>query len=423
MEDSDKKRKEAMLLRQQHRYEEALPIYRQLWENDQRNPWDGWGLALCLQQLKQYKESIDICEEIIKKHGNYDYIKNLYIWSLFYYIKNETLSNDEFEYIAKKILENTTNEDKIFSAVILKWIHRLKGEPNYPALKILKLLDMLDINRLNKEALEITQDGKKIEIASEYEQYFMHKSKALYELSEYEKCIEISNAAITSLKRFHYNNDIWFKWRIALSFKNMQRYDESLEKLIEIVRIKKDWFIQKEIAEIYFIQNKYDDALSFAIDSILNAGEIDKKIYVIILLCEIFEKKQMHYEAGLHYLLAKNIIDKNGWKIQVPIQLKDKFNDFGAQANDIHRELKKIWNQINDAKMDRYDGIIINYLSNNQAGFIKCHNQTYYFKVADLYGKKEDYSIGTKVTFSLVDSYDKKKNKPVKNAVKIKKIS
>jgi len=146
----------------------------------------------------------------------------------------------------------------------------------------------------------------------------MYKTKALYELKQYEKCIESCNLALKSITNFHYNNDIWFKWRIAMSYKHLKKYDTALSILQHIAKLKSDWFIYKEISEIYFITNNYEKVLSFALKSALKHGDIDKKIHLIILLTKIFETKKMEYEAKLHFILTKIIIEENKWNIELP---------------------------------------------------------------------------------------------------------
>ncbi|MBZ4644453.1 MAG: hypothetical protein JG767_2062 [Deferribacteraceae bacterium] len=416
-------RKKASTLRQNQNFAEALPLFKKLWEKDDNKKWDGWGYALCLRKLGKSEESIQICEEVLKDNNNFDYIKNVYVWSIFDYLsqKGDSLSIQELIANTEKIINNSSKQDLIYTKSIFKVINKLKENPNYHADIILNFIDKLDINNLSKTPYSFEQNGKKIEMASEYEQYFMHKTKALYELKQYEKCIEACNLALNSINNFHYNNDIWFKWRIALSYKELKKYDAALNNLQYIVKIKKDWFIQHEIAVIYYILKNYEKALSFALQGILNFGEIDKKIHLLILLAEIFEAKQMEHEAKLHFVLAKSIINENKWGTKLPSDLSKKYGNFHLNKLDILNKLKNVWEEAYFSNKQQYIGVISSYLPNKKAGFIMGEdNKTYYFKISELTDKKEKFCEGTKVVFYLEDSFDAKKNKPVKNAVKIK---
>jgi len=422
MESFDEIRKKASELRQKQKYAEALPLFKKLWEKE-NNKWDGWGYALCLRKLKKFEQSIEISEAILKKYNNFDYIRNIYSWSLFDYIseKHKSLKTEQLINIVEKILKHCSSEDLIYTKSIFKLFGKLKENNNYPAEIILKFTEKLNVNALSHDPYSFEKDGKKVEIASEYEQYFMHKTKALYELKQFEKCIESCNLALKSITNFHYDNDIWFKWRISMSYKHLKKYDTALNILQHIVNLKNDWFIYKEISEIYFIINDYEKALSFALQGALKHGKIDKKIHLIILLTELFETKQMEYEAKMHFILAKTIIEENKWNIKLPKTLLEKYGNLRSNKLDMLNELKNIWENTYFNNKQQYTGIISSYLPNKKAGFIKSeNNKSYYFKISELTDKKEKFSEGAKVIFYLEDSFDFKKNKSVKNAVKIK---
>ncbi|MCB4205247.1 tetratricopeptide repeat protein [Deferribacterales bacterium Es71-Z0220] len=422
MESLEEIRKQASSLRQSQKFSEALPLFKKLWEEGKNEKWDGWGYAFCLRKLGNYEYAIKVSEQIIKENPEFDYIKNIYVWSLYDYLsaKGDLLPLEKFLLCVEKILNYSSQDDIIYKKAVFKCLNKLKEQNTYDANYILELLNKLELNKLNQTSYTFEKDGKKVELASEYEQYFMHKTKALYKIKLYEKCIESCNLALKTINNFHYNNDIWFKWRIALCYKELQKYDSSLNYLQQIVKIKKDWFIQKEIAEIYFILKNFDKALSFALQSVMNFGDIDKKIHLIILLAEILEAKQMDYEAKLHFILANEIINENNWNINLPQKLINKYGNLRSNKLDVLKELKNLWSDIYFSNKTQYQGVISGYLPNNKAGFIKTDKQSYYFKTSEMLGKKAEFNIGSKVTFYLEDSYDPKKNKPVKNAVRIK---
>ena len=69
-------------------------------------------------------------------------------------------------------------------------------------------------------------------------------------------------------------------------------------------------------------------------------------------------------------------------------------------------------------------GKIKNILPNNIAGFIGGeNNKDYYFKIKDFKGSESDIKKGLLVEFSVVKSYDKKKERESEQAVDINPLN
>lgn len=96
------------------------------------------------------------------------------------------------------------------------------------------------------------------------------------------KCL--STEALLNLSEFTYDNDVWFKWRIAKSFNQLGEYDQSVDYLNDIKQFKNDWFIDNLMAENYFFKNDWDNALKYASSAALAKGDTDKKVNLYSLL-------------------------------------------------------------------------------------------------------------------------------------------
>ena len=68
MQDFQTIKKQADEFRKAKKYADALPLYKQLWEEyrENCNEWEGWAYSFCLKQQKEYKNSLDICREVYK---------------------------------------------------------------------------------------------------------------------------------------------------------------------------------------------------------------------------------------------------------------------------------------------------------------------------------------------------------------------
>ena len=114
-----------------------------------------------------------------------------------------------------------------------------------------------------------------------YDNHHKLTTKALLDTRQYDKCISLSTEALFNLSEFTYDNDVWFKWRIAKSFNQLGEYDQSVDYLNDIKQFKNDWFIDNLMAENYFFKNDWDNALKYASSAALaKAIVIKKSIYI-----------------------------------------------------------------------------------------------------------------------------------------------
>jgi hypothetical protein len=421
-------------LRKAKDYENALPLYKDLWDNykDDCGKWEGWGYAQCLSKLKKYKNSITLCQKVYEIDKEFTINNNLYAWNIYYteIAQDDIRDEGRFFKAAKSIIFLSKQEDK-YSPFILSIFKVIDYVNKQNTVKHNDLFNWT--GTLKPELLDDTpssfqdNDGKTREIASKKEKYYSNRSKAFFKLGQFENCIIICEEGLNALTKFHYSNDIWFKRLIALSNGQLGNNDLAVAQLIEILKRKKEWFIQKEIAEIYLKDNNLKDAEKYAVDSALNYGDNDKKINLYLLLNDILQKQGKNDAARNHILFIATI--RIDLKQKIDTDLKQKIDFYSIDLNDlpsfstIRRDLIKIWE---DTKYGSKEcrGIIKKMLPNNKSGFIELENSrlSYYFDIRDFKGQKNLIKEETKVQFYLEDSFNKKRNEKSKKAVMIKPI-
>lgn len=421
-------------------YKDALPLYKQLWvENrDSCNEWEGWRYAFCLKQLKEYKPALEICREVYHLKPTFENINGLYAWCIYYTeIGIEKITNEANLFRAGEgIIKLLKQEDKsvkkdhdypcVYSLSIFKILDYLNEKAIYNPEKIIYWTSKLNPDILEAVPFKFTDNNRnERELAPQKEQWFALRAKAFYENGQFEDCIAIAEKALTSLHKFHYDNDIWLKRDIALSKAGLGDLDTALEELKELLKRKNEWFIQKEISVIYKQQNKLDDAMNFAIDGALNFGDADKKLNLFKLLAELLKAKGKTVEAKAHIEFIYQIRKANKWKIDN--ELSNLMQEFGIETNrdldikELQRKLKPVWEQLKFGNQELLNGAIISIIADGKAGFIAVENgKSYFFSAKNFKGRKDLMQKGQKVTFFLEDSFDKKKNQPTKIAVNIK---
>ena len=381
---------EAASLRKAKNYINALPLYKELWEEHKEScgVWEGWAYAFCLKQQKDYKKSLEICRQVYILNPDFKNIKDVYAWSIYHSeIGVQSINNEaQFFKAGNGILKLSIQEDKsvlkepnypcIYTMTVFKILEYLNDKAIYPTDKILEWTGKLNFEFLDNNPYSFTdKEGKTRELAPKKEQYFMWRTKALLEKQLYQECIELCENALHIFENFHYSNDVWFARRISLSYKGLGQPETALEQLKSLLKRKNEWFIQKEIAEIYLEQGDKDQALKFALDSALNFGDADMKMNLYLFLSDILQQQGKTDEARKHIEFICKIRQENKRKIDNDLQQQitlfsidlSKLSDFRV----IQNELRRIWDNLKFDAQDKLKGFIRSILPNGNAGFIE----------------------------------------------------
>lgn len=357
-------------------------------------------------------------EETVEDNGDYHFNKSEIILLIENFIPLSLCFDNEFAY---SVLSNLFNS-------VLK---AEKKKPNTNWQFVSYFCDKIAPELLKTECrtIDVTRKGetKPMELASDKENWFAYKSKALMKLGKFQECYDVSKLALGTFEKFHYSNDIWFARRIALSKKNLGNSEDAIKELQQILRKKKEWFIQKELAELYSEQGKNDKAFDLAIDAVNNFGDLEFKIDLLYLLGELLKAKGDNDTAFKHYALSLLIRQSEEWGI--PEKLIDAINQFQNEKIPLDKlpslksELKKYWNSFkfqpekSAAPTQKLSGKIDKILHNDEKGtdgFIKYNgNKSIYFRVRtdDVINSK--VCIGLDIEFKVIQATADKKEKAI----------
>ena len=262
-----------------------------------------------------------------------------------------------------------------------------------------------------------------MELASDMENWYAYKTKALMKLGEWQECLDKSKEALEKLESFHYSNDVWFSRRVALAKKNLGNTEDTIEELENILKKKREWFIQKELAELYFDKEDFEKAFRLAMDAINNFGPLEFKVDLLYLIGKIHVKKNELALAFRYFSLSKLIRQSEEFK--VPQKLIEELNQFSESAipqtelNNLKSELKKHWDSFKPKRHKRsklddriLKGEVIKILHDNERGkdgFLKFNDTEHYFSLSANYHLTPLVSIGSKVVFKIIPATEGKK--------------
>ena len=382
-------------------------------------------LKLALRFKKENK--IDEAEAIYREYWQTssedfsEFDKTTFSWILYNkYIKDnedvdEILENAELITEVKK-QQDQSEEIKYpcpYTLSVLKVLENLNKTNDFE--EVLMWAELLNPDYLSTKASDF--NGRKY--PSPKEKYYSQVTKALLKLDEIDRCYELSKEA---LELEELTDDIWFKWRLGKCANELGEYDEAIGYLKDVMARKPDWYIKNEIANSYYFNGDFDNALSYAIDAALTPSPSESKVNVYSLIADLVEEEYPE-EALQNRYLEYSIRLNKGWGIED--RLTEQIEEAGFDTENteywkIEKELKPFWNSLRYKDQELNYGIISRILPNGKVGFIEGENgESYFFTKHDFKGRNEDFKEYTSVSFYIEERLDKKKGVMKPNAVNI----
>ncbi len=329
------------------------------------------------------------------------------------------IETNDYDAIFKFIeLYKVVLDPKSFSYLL----KRFKDKPSVNWTLVNRFCDLIDPEQLNTECtiIEVERNGARrpMELASPREQWYASKTKALFETRNYQQCFELSKKALESFDRFHHSNEVWFARRIALSKRHLGNLDEALNELLQVSKRKREWFIQKEIAEIYKEKGEIEEAFKYAIVAVNNSGNIEYKVDLLTLIGDLLNSRGEQELAFKHYSLSRLLRLEQGWRVPESLTLAlSQFSFTQINMTDLPKlksELKSYWLSLGNAQLEnrpprrpraeKIRGRIHRILNNNERGadgFLRYgDSESVYFSVRQIEIASR-LKVGLEVEFEL----------------------
>ncbi len=435
MSQVDQLRAQAQNLRKGKKYEEARALYESLLRDHQEacDKWDRWGYAFCLRKLGRAEEAVAISREVYEADPDFDYIKNLYGWSLYDLEISKSVQEiaqdvTPFFRAVGTIIDISDPHDQYspYARTIMKVIEYFNDRATYAPEKVIEWTDKLDAHALSLETSRgKDRRGKTIEYPSDRERWYAWRCKALYEGEYFEECIALSEEALQSIPGFHFNNDIWIRWRRALAKGKLGSHDEAIADLEAVLKIKHDWFLQRDMAWLLYEIGRLDQALEYTAKAALDPAGLEYKWGLFLLMAQILEAQSELEMARKHALLAAALRQENEWKSTENLEAmltKLGVDAQGVSSRELSRELKSYWGSLKFDKMAEMKGEITSLLPHGNAGFIRGDDgNDYYFKTRSFRGSRHRLKGGLYVHFRIEKNPDPQQRDIALNIVEMER--
>ena len=371
---------------------EALKLYKELYEayKDKFNNWD----ALFSLKASRRVATPDLAwaKELVGKYHD-NKVQNLYGWLIYdNCVKGkqdkEILQNEStIAKLPELSPQKNCQEDNSYPCPTTICILKLAdahSNTQFNAKKINQILSNLDYNLLSSKPKKIeTQEKGEVKIASDLEKYLALRTKSLLKIGNYLDTKELCQFALQCLENFHYNNDIWFKMRLAISEERIGNLEisESLFKELLASKAGSDkWFLYRDIANVYFEQEEYSKAWKYAIDAAYFGTEPQFLVKLYLDLTRILYKLNRHNEGKIFAELIGAILNEQGWNERLEYSRLFQFYEVErSNLPSVDSLVKKVMEFIRKERyggLKRVEGTIISVHKNGKLGRIKSSEGT-----------------------------------------------
>jgi hypothetical protein len=303
-----------------------------------------------------------------------------------------------------------------FEATINKAVKYVLNKKDTDYKKLSELLDRLDVQKLSVEPF-INKSQKEYE--SKRERWYRLQVKALYQLGEYTRCIEIANTAFTQPMKWHYNNLNWIKYYRASSLVKVERYEEAENEFLALGNKIPTGDSFDVLYELYLNTDKKNEAYTNLIYKFFNDGYDIKNLPLYTKILEMTKQGQNKDVALLAEAFIYQLKVENGQSVD-DLSIDDNYKDTDSSSL-----YDRFYNQLMehlDEYIEREENRVVYYNSDKEFGSIyQEDNDNLFFRQAD-YIYDEDVQKRDIVEYSIMKTFDVKKQVPTTKAVLIKTL-
>jgi tetratricopeptide (TPR) repeat protein len=392
--------------------------------------------AVALCKAKRYTEAFSLFEKVTDKAQIFSdpSAKMYYLWSIYFAIikQEEHVWKRDFDRIKESvttILKHTKNSDQIYTLTVFKVIDYYESLPSINHQKVEQWIDMLNVELLSTKLMEPKIiKGRTVEFASDMEKWYMIKTKVCEELEKYHDCLKYSRKALEVISPLHYDNDVWFNRRIAISLAKLGKLDEAIKITQEIMNKRKDSFIYIDLGQFMHQKGDFEGAKDNLLKGIKKQKKIEFCIPALKTLIDIYSRENKKEISDIFMKVIIIAKTDNEWSLkkeESEYKYESNFEAKYPSRDSVLKAYEKIINESTlvtkpDPNKAYTKGVVKTLMPNGNAGFITTDDgESIYFNSSEIMIKPKFSILNSRVSFLTKDSFDKKKNRMSKTAFEI----
>lgn len=412
----------------QKQYSQVIAMYaRQRFRLSAWGPWDYYYYAYSLSKQKEYAEGREISRQCIMAFPDFAPIRDVYCWCLYYlYVQSFVPGQDDegnFRQAVDAIVKYGRQTSRFpYERAVWKMIDLLRRQKRASAAQMDAYISLLNPDVLSDQPQPYVKDGEWLSGTSYRERWYALKSGILVKLRKYEACIAVCEEGLRIFSEFHYDNDIWLRYRIALCHLRLGSVERAEGEFAALLQYKRHWIVYRGLFYTAQEQGNQRKMKKYGAAALLQPGNMADKARFLAEFADSLEgQDELRTERAQHYALALRIRQDQGWFI--PDMLRQRAATCKGQLpgrDALLRSLQLFWICCRHDGEEEKQGFISAVLPGRKAGFIKEYGgPSYYFKSDSLLGLKAEK--GTAVTFFVEVGLDRFDGRASRRAIHIRR--
>ena len=402
-----------------------LTIYNQRFEEDPSsfNDFQAMDYVRELKNQGHTDEAIEVGKTFLQVGENLTSFINHYGYALY----NKFINIDENEIKEKESLffsmvdeiASLCKQEKYspLEATINKAMKYVMNQHPIDYQKLSDLLDKLDPLSASVEPF-VNNAGKEYE--SKREKWYRLKVRCAYELKDYSQCVEVANMAFTQPIKWHYNNLNWVKYYRASALVQLKRYEEAENEFLSLGNKIPSVDSFEILYDLYKNTGKEKEAYTNLIYKFFVSGFDSKQLPLYEKVLEMVKTDEHQQEViALANALVYQIKAETSQSLE-ELTIDEKYKDVDSSSL-----YDRFYNQLMehlDSYIDRYEGRVVYYNNAKEFGSIyQEDDDNLFFRQAD-YIYDEEVQKRDVVEYSVMKTFDVKKQVPTTKAILLKKL-
>jgi len=401
--------------------------------------------CLCRVDERTAYEAAVFAKKAAQLFPNNQHIKREWAWALYYsYLKSTDSDDDkEDEYVDDLISEQTSSANFNNKVKAARKILQLTGDLFTCKLAVFAICKEAKLQKKWESMLEFAQQLEPSTLSldtsefngrrnkSDYQRWSFAITRSSLELGLYDECKKYAHDAIEKFPE----DSFFFRWWEALANTRLGSIEEGLHQLEYLnMRFRKEWYVQRDIAEAHMRLGQYDDAWLWFCRAASNQGDIKGRITMLKSMVDLLQRLE-HWQATYEHLLLIWAIEiEFGYKYvertrQQIIEFRKHHADHLQASPEMETSTPTIpttikpcrttWQKTLRLAHPTQRGSISFLNEEKRFGFVTNDNGRFHFKFNAFKGKPE-HDIW--VEFETEDSFDQKRSETSKIAVNIRPL-
>lgn len=390
-----------------------LSIYQKKYDEDVSSFREFEALDFIRQLKKQNRldEAIEVGRTFLEQRQDLSHFINQYGYALFNkYIKDATPANEALYFeIADEILSITKQErfspyEATVNAVVK---YALAKDPS-DYVTAVKYLEKIDVTQLSKEPF-VDDSGREGE--SRFERWYRMMVRFLFEAGDYNKCIEISNQAMTLNIKWHHRNAYWIRLYRAKAHLAKKECDQCEHEYLALQSQFRGVNFNLDLYRIYAGLNEDKKANAYLLYEVFVSGYDKNQITLYNLLLEASKKAGQEKIVELVEAMLCHFQIEDGKTVEGEVPYP---NETSGSLYDLAYD--ELMNNL-DAYVERKKGKVVFYNEERKFGLVaEGKEPAVSFYQADFIDDEEVKKY-KRTTYTLLNFYDNKKQQVNQRAI------